>query len=388
MTMKFKKIVGFLHLWLGLISGLVVLFLGLTGCILAFEKEITSLTNRYQYAKAENRAPMLPSELKPLAEKALPGKHPHSVLYQEGKSVQAIFYGEGYYDIVYLNPYSGAVLKVKDMSRDFFRFIINGHYNLWLPIPVGQPIVASATLIFFIMMISGLILWWPRNKAARKQRFKVKWNVRWRRKNYDLHNVLGFYMTWIGIFLAITGLVMGFQWFAKGFYLLTSGGKPMTAYFEPASVKKPLESTVPAVDAVYAKMNILYPAAETIEIHFPESDTATIAGAANPIAGTYWKVSYRYFDQYSLKEIPVNHAFGNFEKTDLAQKISRMNYDVHVGSIGGLPTKILAFFGSLIAASLPVTGFLIWWGRKKRKTTRGEAVGDQRNVGMKEKQLI
>ena len=32
---------------------------------------------------------------------------------------------------------------------------------------------------------------------------------KWRRKNYDLHNVLGFYMTWIAIFIAITGLVLG-----------------------------------------------------------------------------------------------------------------------------------------------------------------------------------
>lgn len=44
-----------------------------------------------------------------------------------------------------------------------------------------------------------------------------------------------------------------------------------------------------------------------------------------------------------------------------------MNYDLHVGSILGLPGKILAFFGALIGASLPVTGFLVWWGKRKKK---------------------
>jgi uncharacterized iron-regulated membrane protein len=46
-----------------------------------------------------------------------------------------------------------------------------------------------------------------------------------------------------------------------------------------------------------------------------------------------------------------------------------MNYDIHVGSILGLPGKFLAFFASLIGATLPVTGFIIWWvkGRKKKK---------------------
>ncbi|RIV19038.1 PepSY domain-containing protein [Fibrisoma montanum] len=42
------------------------------------------------------------------------------------------------------------------------------------------------------------------------------------------------------------------------------------------------------------------------------------------------------------------------------------NYAIHVGSIYGLPTKLLASFVALFLASLPVTGFLIWWGRRKK----------------------
>jgi len=33
----------------------------------------------------------------------------------------------------------------------------------------------------------------------------------------------------------------------------------------------------------------------------------------------------------------------------------------------GLPGKILAFLVSLIAASLPITGFYIWWGKKHKQ---------------------
>src|SRR5690606_7812978 len=119
------------------------------------------------------------------------------------------------YKLVYLNPYSGELLKYKDMNRDFFRIVLDGHFYLWLPHKIGQPVVASATLIFVIMMISGVILWWPSSKKTTKQRFKIKWNARWRRRNFDLHTVLGFYMTWVAVFLAFTGLVWGFQWFAN-----------------------------------------------------------------------------------------------------------------------------------------------------------------------------
>ncbi|MBZ4044583.1 PepSY domain-containing protein [Flavobacterium hibisci] len=47
-----------------------------------------------------------------------------------------------------------------------------------------------------------------------------------------------------------------------------------------------------------------------------------------------------------------------------------MNYDLHVGSILGFPGKVLAFIASLVSASLLVTGFLIWWGRKNKKAKK------------------
>ncbi|NLE31428.1 MAG: PepSY domain-containing protein [Bacteroidales bacterium] len=43
-----------------------------------------------------------------------------------------------------------------------------------------------------------------------------------------------------------------------------------------------------------------------------------------------------------------------------------MNYDIHVGSIGGWAGKFLLFFVSFFIASLPVSGFLIWWQRRKK----------------------
>lgn len=365
----FKKIIRTTHRWLGLTSGLVVCFLGITGCLLAFQREIETVTVPYQYVKAEKKEYLLPSQLQAIAKQALPGKSLHSVIYgKNDRAAQMIFYHDDpeYYYIVYINPYTGEVLRVKNMDRDFFRVVIMGHYYLWLPPHIGQPIVSYATLIFFVMMVTGIILWWPRNKAARKQRFSVKWRVRWRRRNYDLHNVLGFYMSWIALFIAITGMVMGLQWFAQGFYQLTSGGKQQAAYYEPASSPK-TNIAFTAVDEVWSKMKSLYPSTELIEIHYPETDSSVIAANANPDAGTYWKADYRYFDQYSLQEINVDHAFGRYANTSVADKIARMNYDVHVGAIGGLPTKILVFCASLVAASLPVTGFLIWRGRVKKK---------------------
>jgi len=46
--------------------------------------------------------------------------------------------------------------------------------------------------------------------------------------------------------------------------------------------------------------------------------------------------------------------------------MNEMNYDIHVGQILGLTGKIIAFFVSLICASLPVTGFIVWLGKRKK----------------------
>lgn len=370
-----KYWIGKIHLWLGLTSGLLVIFLGLTGCILAFQREIESVTLSFREIRNEQRALLSPSALREVAEKALPGKHAHSVsYYKKDKAAEVAFFSlePEYYYTVYINPYDGKVLKVKDMNRDFFRVILMGHFYLWLPPAIGQPIVASATLIFLVMLISGLVLWWPRNRAARKQRFSIKWNARWRRINYDLHNILGFYITWVMIFIVVTGLVWGFQWFAKSLYWVSSGGKSQVAYYEPLS-GKPTNTTAfdaPIEDRIWDKMRAEHPTAQLLEVHYPENDTTAVAAVANPDIKTYWKQDIRYFDQYTLEEISVTHPYGRFAHASTADKITRMNYDIHVGAILGLPGKIMAFCASLIAASLPVTGFYIWWGRRHKQPKR------------------
>lgn len=54
------------------------------------------------------------------------------------------------------------------------------------------------------------------------------------------------------------------------------------------------------------------------------------------------------------------------------RKLGDMNYDLHTGQILGLGGKILAFLASLISASLPITGTLLWWGRKRKSKAGGK----------------
>ncbi|TCD12658.1 PepSY domain-containing protein [Pedobacter frigidisoli] len=375
-----KYWIGRIHLWLGLTSGLFVCFLGITGCILAFEREIENVTQPYRNLEVQNKALLPPTQLKLIADKALPNKHAHSITYQPGKTAQVVYYNfdPEYYYIVFVNQYTGEVMKVKNMNDDFFRIVIMGHYYLWLPPTIGQPILTSATLIFVMLLISGLILWWPKNKAASKQRFTVKWNAKWRRVNYDFHNVLGFYITWIIIFIALSGMIMGFQWFAKSVYFVSSGGKTLNqfeeSYSDTTGTAK-LKLNASAADKIWKSYIDSDPKfTGSLDVHVPENEKASIEVAKNPDTETYWKADYRYFDQHTLKEIEVKHVFGKLKNASVADKIMRMNYDIHVGAIAGLAGKIIAFLASLVAASMPITGVMIWIGRNKKKKKAAVAV--------------
>jgi uncharacterized iron-regulated membrane protein len=287
-------------------------------------------------------------------------------------AAEGVFYGyePSYYYIVFLNPYSGQVLKVKDMEKDFFRFVINGHFYLWLPPAIGQPLVAWSTLVFLLVTLTGLIIWIPKNRKALKKRLWFSWKkgTRWPKVNFDLHVIGGLYATVFAVIFAVTGLVWGFQWFASGYYKLI-GGKKSLVYNEisPQRQKATDATTFNALDSVWIRMQNEYPHAATLEIHPAHTDSTLITANVSEKAGVYWRTDYRYFDQHTLMEIKQDNIYGRLKDANAGEKLFRMNYDIHTGAVLGWPGKMLAFVMSLLIASLPVTGCIIWW-RKKRKT--------------------
>src|SRR5690554_5976024 len=107
------------------------------------------MTQPFRFVEAQPRPFLPPSILKAAADAKLPSKHVHGVQYYgPDRAVEVIYYNidPEYFYLVYVNPYTAEVLKVKDMSADFFNFILKGHFYLWLPPEIGQPVVATATL--------------------------------------------------------------------------------------------------------------------------------------------------------------------------------------------------------------------------------------------------
>jgi len=378
----FRRINDWLHLWLGLASGLVVFIISITGCIYVFEKDIRNITQPYQFVEQQEKPFLLPSQLTAIARTHAFGQLPDTGEYR----IKSIQYGDAGraaiaayqtkqsgYVMIYLNPYTGKVLKEKALDRDFFRFVLAGHFYLWLPKKIGQPVVATSVLIFVALLITGLVMWWPKTlkKANLDKSFKIKWKASFKRLNYDLHNVLGFYVMLIGLVLALTGLVWGFEWYNKSLYWVASGGRSL-----PGKEVYKSDTTSMGQMAASAQVDKLWlmvrPAARnergSIQIQFPMKKDDVYAVTTNPEHDTYYRREFSRYDRYTLQKMALKGVFArDFNEASGADKLNRMNYDIHVGAILGLPGKILAFFASLVCGSLPITGFIFWLGKRKKK---------------------
>lgn len=379
--MTFKKLILKIHLWLGLSSGLIVVILGITGCLYAFEEELRPIIHNHYYVDQVKDKKLPISHLIEIAKKTNKkicpkqtfsgcktfndNKRTIETWFYEELDKDAIWYWNQYHTTyIYLDPYTGAVKKVEDYNFEFFVFVRMLHQTLCFNSEIGDPIVGTATIIFIISLITGLILWWPKNKSAAKQRFWFQWKntTKWKRKNYDLHNIMGFYMMIFALIIALTGLVWAFKCYDKGVQWLFNGGKTF-----PKKERIVSDTTyytkISATDKIYLATIKAHPEAKSYFLFTPEEkDSLATYQTFIRYKNRFDDVSME-FDQYTGKNLKIT----TYKDKNNGEKFRFINYDLHVGSILGFPGKVLAFFASLVCASLPITGFLIWWGRNKKK---------------------
>ncbi|MCZ4225290.1 PepSY-associated TM helix domain-containing protein [Pedobacter rhodius] len=385
---RLRRISDWLHLWLGIASGLVVFHLGITGCIYAFQHEITEFIHKKEFfVEVPAKQQTLPlSTLKANAEKLLGGTKKITFIttykapdrawefgsYKAGDQT-AFWYLDAveHYDIVHINPYTGRATMVSDYKYEFFSIIKMLHWSFLINHPIGQQITGWATFIFVFLLISGIIMWWPKNlkKSNFDKSFKVKWKAKFKRVNYDLHNVLGFYVMTICLMLALTGMVWAFKWFQTTVYVVASRSiTPPKRDVAKSDSTKTISAVPFDVAFEQAKQKFKDKARIGMSPASGKGD-GVIYATGYPGDETYWNFDVIQFDQYSGKFLSRK----NQADKNAGEAVIGMNYDIHVGAILGLPGKIMAFFASFIAASLPITGFIIWWGKKKKKKNRAVA---------------
>ena len=386
-----------IHLYLSLAAGLVIMTCCFTGAILVFEKELQEMFNhnRYYIKQQNTRLPIeqLISSVKqkyPTAKVASVKLYPNpersvevgisipkkdnidtprsdgekrSDAVQPNQTRQAkppAGAGGRPTHTAFVNPYTAELLELYNYRETFFYTMFSLHR--WLlggDGSIGKTITGVATFIFLFILITGIILWWPRNKAILKQHLRIKTSASWKRLNHDLHIVLGFYSAIFLFIFAFTALAWSFKWFNDGIYKVTNStskpAEPPHSTWQAGNKKISYDSALLALNTIIT--NVQY-----YTLRAPNDSTGVFSATVLPTGAHESAADNYYIDQYSGEVI------GSLQYKDknLGQRVRSTFKPVHVGSIYGWPSKIIACLVCLLGVTFPITGTIMWLNRLKK----------------------
>ena len=366
-----KRWFGKWHTYVGIIAGGILAFVGLTGSILVFQDEIDRALNKELFDVVAQQKKLPFEELIPLVKKNNPKlKFDYVMAGKDDSPVEAYTAfdfksGEQFF----VNPYNGKLSGKRITESSFIRIVMDLHRTLLIP-TAGRYIVGLASLCLMILTISGLRLWLPKKWKQLKSVLTVKFSAKFKRQNYDWHNVLGFYSSPVVFMLSLTGFCITFSTVVIPLLFIFSGKSP-------AGLKQ-----VFGAKSAYHENVVQLPIKEVVAHVHQQMPDARIGGIVLPsdkfgtyrfdmIAGHLPKGGGREMitvDQYTGKILLNSRKdFPNVGNAYLSWLTP-----IHYGSFGGLPTQILALTGGLTPLALFITGFIIWWPRFKKQRQKKE----------------
>lgn len=373
---SWRRLFLFLHRWLGIASALIVAILCLSGTILAVQEPVESWVNR-DVLTVQPQGDPLPLEMLVPQVAAETGKTFTAIVVKPDPS-DAVQFLEGR-QATYVNPYTGEVLGgVNPTVREGFMWFFRLHRWLLLETPIGRPITGAATLIFLFILLSGLILWWPKRLSGLKRVLTMRSKVNWMGRNYDLHVVLGFYtLIPLGI-MAASGLFWSYNPQFQQVVYTVLDGKPAPESALQARRRgaapgpgQPMPRLDLPYTALIAETHAAYPYRGPVRVTLPTRPDQPVEMAKTHAATA---ISLPYVDRLHLDaESATIVKRESFAEKTRAEKLLSLIKAIHIGTVYGGLSLTVYFLASLIGASLPITGFVWWWGKRKARRPRQTA---------------
>lgn len=360
----FTRLNAWLHLWPSIVSGLILVFVCLTGTIIVYCDELLDFSAGKATHVSIGKEKVTSDQILGAIHQADSNLQISEVVFFQDPSrsirVRAFHKESEKLNFVYVNPYTAEILKI-DYTGHFFYITAHLHSNMLMG-KVGGWIVTIATIIFFISSVTGLILWWPKRwtKKTRQDSFTVKWKAKFKRLNYDLHNVYGFYSLLLCFVLSLTGLIIFFH--PLGELIVGSFG----------GSAEHMEKVLPKVQEEKKSVDYAQLAYQSLEEH-PDKKNAGIWVYGLKKVGAYdfrlgvsglkstENLKHVVYDRYTGKKIDVEQPY------IIHEEVENTVWQLHMGQWWGQFGKLSTFLAGIIGTSLPITGFLIWWGRRKKK---------------------
>jgi uncharacterized iron-regulated membrane protein len=343
---------------MGLVAGIFLAILGVTGAIIAFEPEIEHLLHSGLWYVKSGPSRMPQAQLiRTTGEKFAPARVTAVHIFRESDLVEEMQMSDR--AIVHVNPYDGSIVgRVTGPSGSQRTLAAIHQIHLRLATDarssfssVGKAIISYAGVLLVILVPTGFVLWWRTRRAS------IKLGGSWFRICFDAHHAVGIYAALFLFVAAITGVLIGFDWGEETIYAMTKSQPPDFRAKLPQSTPQPGATPIDADRAM-----------EIARGAMPDSTVTVVQLPLNPKAA--YNVQMRVpeetseavhstvtIDQYSGQVLKVK----DFKTDSQGYRWIRFNRSIHTGDVMGTPTHILMSLSSLLLVAMVVTGVVIWW---------------------------
>lgn len=380
----FRKVLFWTHLVAGATGAIVIFIMCVTGAILSFEKNIVEFAERGEQRVASAAGERLPiSRLVASATAAKPDAKPASITISADPTSSATV-SLGREGRLFIDPYTGEVLGEGNASlRGFFATTTSLHR--WLAMEGdgrawGKAITGFFNAMFLVLAVTGLYIWMPRKLSFRSIK-PVLWFRRThtgKARDFNWHNVTGFWCSLVLIVLTATGMVISYRWASDLVYTLTGNEAPtQQARSEPS--KPAAEPKIPAnLDALWTAANARNDGWKSVSLRLPMADDAVFTVDE----GKYWNI-------FGRSTLTLNAATAEVTKWEpysgrnSGQQLRSWMRFTHTGESFGFIGQFVGFIACLGGALLVYTGvalsvrrFSRWLKRRRTVEAPGRTLAE------------
>ena len=384
--MKLRTVIFWPHLFAGVLAGVVILVMSVTGVLLTYERQLIAWSNSHlRSTPPAEGAQRLPLET--LLESARQ-RHPHLEISSvtlgsspDASAVLATSDGD-----LHLDVYTGGTLGVGATGmRQFMSDLRVWHRYLGVVgdhRPFARSITGWANFVFAFVVLSGLYLWFPRRWTWRQMRHVVllKSGLRGKARDFNWHNVIGMWSA-VPLFIVVVSAVpISFRWASDAVYYAVGeqppparGGGGREGGAARAEGARRGGPQLAGLNGLWEQAERRVPDWRTINLRFPQSDDAPLPFAIDRGDGG---------QPHLRSTLTLDRASGSvisdedFATLSTGRQIRNVMRFAHTGEVLGIAGQTIAGLVSLGGVVLVWTGmaltlrrFSAWRGRRRARYT-------------------
>lgn len=423
--MSVRKVFFWLHLTAGVIAGVIVLLMSVTGVLLMYQRQMLAWSDSKFRSEPPPGAQRLSVKALVAKVQESEGSAPAAVTFRSDPAEPAsVAFGRR---IVYVNPYTGAVLGEGSKElRAFFQSVTSWHRWLGVEGPgrtAARAITGACNLAFLFLVVSGFYLWWPRKWTVRNLRSVTlfRGGLPAKARDFNWHNVIGFWSAVPLFFVVYSGVVISYPWASDMVYRMA--GEEPPARLGPGGPGRPggpgpearpnkagrraggdrgdreragsdrrglREDRGPreegrdeavsleGVDSLLAKAEQIVPDWYSISLRLPHSPRAPVVFSIDTTDGGR---------PQTRSQLTLHRATGEeiswepFSRQSTGRQMRMLLRFAHTGEVAGLPGQTIAGLVSAGAVVMVWTGLALSWRRFRAWRSRRQVAEPETVMG-------